>query len=95
MLKLEGQSLPIYGKSYQGTYFFRIRKAKRTEATINEFDSLTIDIIILTVTDQPRAIIATSMAAGHTYKHPDAEFISKNEWDAACAKFHNELTANE
>ena len=81
MIDIKGMTLPIYGKSYQGTYFFRVRKANGNEATLHGVDGLTLDVIILTVTDQPRIIIATPMAYGNSYDHPDAVIITKDEWD--------------
>ena len=93
MVDVVNTTKPIYGKSYQGTYYFRIRKATREEATLHEFDGLTIDVIILTVTDQPRVIVATPMAAGHTYNYPDAKLITKEEWDNAATEIFNILTA--
>lgn len=80
MIDISGKKLPIYGKSYQGTYYFKIRNAEQGEATLLGYNGLTMDVLILTVTGQPRSIIATSAAISNTFERVDAKLITQAEW---------------
>lgn len=75
------KELPVYGKSYNGTYFFKLREAKSNESYFEMLGTnCTIDVMIKTVPTQPRIIIGCSVAKLHTINYPDAMQIKESEW---------------
>lgn len=89
--------LHVYGTSYNGRYYFKIRTPSINEKkfTIDKELEVTIDVLILNLPTQARTIIATPMAATNTYLRDDATDISRDTWDKLIVEHCNKLIEDE